>query len=107
MYEFKNIIWNSALYIHILTAAVPLIVGPFLFINELRNKYLNTHRVVGKIYVICIFISGLIGIYLTLFAFGGILAKLGFFLLDLAWIYTTYKAYSYIRNKNLNFMKNG
>lgn len=101
MFELKSIPWNVALYIHIITAVLSLIIGPFLFIKKWRNKYLNTHRKLGKIYVISIIISSLVGIYLSLFAFGGTIAKIGFICLDVAWLFTTMKAYKHIRNKQL------
>lgn len=99
MFKMNSPLWNTALYIHIITAAFPLVIGPFLFIKKLRNRYLNLHRNFGKVYVLTILISSIVGIYLSFYAHGGILAKLGFLCLALAWLYTTYKAYKYIRKK--------
>jgi uncharacterized membrane protein len=99
MFKMNHQLWNTALYIHIITAALPLVIGPFLFVKKLRNKYLQVHRNAGKIYVIMILVSSVVGIYLSFYAHGGILAILGFLCLDLAWLYTTYKAFNYIRNK--------
>ncbi|RXI96379.1 DUF2306 domain-containing protein [Anaerobacillus alkaliphilus] len=99
MFKMENQLWNIALYIHIITAALPLVIGPFLFIKKWRNRHLQLHRNFGKIYVITILISSIVGIYLSFYAHGGFLAKLGFFGLSLAWLYTTFKAYKYIRNK--------
>ncbi|WP_456276328.1 DUF2306 domain-containing protein [Bacillus sp. AK128] len=101
MFEMKNGLWNIALYIHIVTAALPLIMGPFLFIKKLRNRNLLLHRNLGKAYVLMILISSTVGIYLSFYAHGGIFAILGFLCLDLAWLYTTFKAYQYIRKKQL------
>ncbi|MFN7249937.1 MAG: DUF2306 domain-containing protein [Anaerobacillus sp.] len=99
MFKMENQLWNIAMYIHIMTAALPLVIGPFLFVKKWRNRYLELHRNFGKIYVIMILISSIVGIYLSFYAHGGFLAKLGFLLLSLAWIYTTFKAFKYIRNK--------
>lgn len=99
MFKMNNTLWNIALYIHIVTAALPLIVGPFLFIKKLRTRHLKLHRNFGKAYVLMIFVSSIVGIYLSFYAHGGILAVLGFFCLDLIWFYATYKAYRYIRKK--------
>ncbi|MBE4909624.1 DUF2306 domain-containing protein [Bacillus luteolus] len=99
MFAMNHQLWNIALYIHILTAFLPLIIGPFLFVKKLRNKYLQGHRYAGKVYVVMIIISSLVGIYLAFYAHGGILAILGFLCLDILWFYTTWKAYKYIRNK--------
>ncbi|MCL7745569.1 DUF2306 domain-containing protein [Halalkalibacter alkaliphilus] len=99
MFKMTNQLWNIALYIHIITAAFPLVIGPFLFIKKLRNRNLNLHRNLGKIYVLTILISSIAGIYLSFYAHGGILAILGFLCLNVAWLYTTFKAYTYIRKK--------
>jgi uncharacterized membrane protein len=99
MFKMENQLWNIAMYIHIMTAALPLVIGPFLFVKKWRNRNLELHRNFGKIYVIMILISSVVGIYLSFYAHGGFLAKLGFLLLSLAWIYTTFKAFKYIRNK--------
>jgi uncharacterized membrane protein len=101
MFKMENQLWNIAMYIHIMTAALPLVIGPFLFVKKWRNRYLELHRNFGKVYVIMILISSVVGIYLSFYAHGGVLAKLGFLFLSLAWIYTTFKAYKHIRNKQL------
>ncbi|MDT8860247.1 DUF2306 domain-containing protein [Alkalihalobacillus sp. MEB130] len=101
MFQMNNQLWNIALYIHIITAAFPLVIGPFLFIKKLRSRNLHIHRNLGKVYVVTILISSTGGIYLSFYAHGGILAILGFLCLDVAWLYTTFKAYKYIRNKQL------
>lgn len=101
MFKMNHQLWNLALYTHILTAALPLVIGPFMFVKKLRNRYITLHRNVGKVYIIMIFISSLVGIYLSFYAHGGFLAKLGFLFLDFAWLYTTFKAYKYILKKQL------
>lgn len=101
MFRMNNQLWSIALYIHIITAAIPLVLGPFLFIKKLRNLHLQVHRNLGRVYVLMILTSSIVGIYLSFYAHGGILAILGFIGLDLTWLYTTYKAYKYIRKKHL------
>lgn len=101
MYDLHFKPWNYALYLHIFTAALALFIGPFQFIKTFRDRQMRLHRIMGKIYVISILTSGVFGIYLSYFAFGGIVAKLGFLFLDLSWLYTTYFAYKYIRNKRI------
>ncbi len=99
MFKMEHQLWNIGLYIHIITAALPLVIGPCLFVKKWRNRHLQLHRNLGKVYVITIVISSIVGIYLAFYAHGGFIGKLGFMLLSLAWLYTTLKAYKYIRNK--------
>jgi uncharacterized membrane protein len=98
MYDFHYQPWNSVLICHIITASLAIVIGPFQFLKKVRNKRKEFHRNLGKIYVVSIFMSGLTGIYLSYFVFGGIFSKLGFFSLSMAWLITTYIAYKYIRN---------
>ncbi len=44
------------------------------------------HRLMGYVYVISISASGIVGLYLSLFATGGWVAGLGFFGLDVLWV---------------------
>lgn len=101
MYDFHHKPWNLVLSAHIITASLAIVIGPFQFFKRLRNKRLQLHRNLGKIYVVSIFISGVTGIYLSYFAFGGIISKLGFFFLSIAWLFTTYLAYKHIRKKRI------
>ncbi|KAA0544616.1 DUF2306 domain-containing protein [Bacillus sp. BGMRC 2118] len=101
MYDFHYKPWNSILLIHIITASLAILIGPFQFFNRIRQKRKMLHRNLGKVYVVSIFASSVTGIYLSYFAFGGLLSKLGFFTLSIVWLVTTYLAYKYIRMKQI------
>jgi uncharacterized membrane protein len=60
------------------------------------------HRTFGKGYVLAVMVSGTSGLYISIFASGGIVAALGFALLAVAWLYTTIRAYSSIRNRTIS-----
>ncbi|MEH7390148.1 DUF2306 domain-containing protein, partial [Bacillus sp. JJ1474] len=101
MYDFHYQPWNIVLFAHIMTASLAILIGPFQFFKKLRNKRKSLHRNMGKIYVVSILISGITGIYLSYFAFGGVISKLGFFSLSTAWLITAYLAYKNIRMKRI------
>ncbi|CEG25461.1 DUF2306 domain-containing protein [Bacillus sp. B-jedd] len=101
LYDFHYKPWNAVLLAHIITASIAIVIGPFQFSKKSRQKKLHLHRNIGKIYVGLIMISGITGIYLSYYAFGGIISKLGFLALSIAWLLTTYLAYKYIRKKNI------
>lgn len=106
MYKMEYKLWNYMLYIHIITAAAAIMIGPFQFLqNRKKPGHLAIHRSLGKIYVLSILISGLTGVYLSFYAFGGFLSKLGFLALSIAWLVTTYYAYFYIKRKNIPLHK--
>ena len=95
-------VWKIAFYGHISFGGLALLVGWSQFIRKLRAKRLNLHRNLGKIYVISALVSGLCGIYLGFFATGGIVSSIGFISLGLIWLFTTLRAYTAIKNKDLS-----
>lgn len=94
------------LYIHVFAMMAPLIIGPVQFLlrrltsETRRAKYLPLHRWLGRIYVTGALIGGLSGLYLAIYAFGGFASTLGFGLLAVLTLTTTWIAYLRIRAKN-------
>lgn len=97
-----NQLWNWAFYQHIILGGIALLTGWSQFNTSFRNKNLNFHRLLGKVYIISCLLSGAAALYLAFFATGGIIAGLGFGFLGVFWIYTTTQAYLSIRKKFVN-----
>jgi uncharacterized membrane protein len=87
------------IYFHIFPSLLALVLGPFQFNEKLRNSKTYLHRLLGKVYLLCVLIGGLSGLYMAQFSFGGMISHLGFALLAVLWIFTGYKAYSSIIRK--------
>ncbi|MCY9670053.1 DUF2306 domain-containing protein [Paenibacillus alginolyticus] len=105
--DFHVTPWVYFLYAHIATGALALLIGPFqIFRKQSNNIAQRIHRRLGKIYVACIMLSGLINIYLSMFASGGWVARTGFFTMDLIWMYTTYMAVAKIMRKDIQAHRN-
>jgi hypothetical protein len=97
-----NIFWRTAFYIHITGGMIALLVGPFQFFRTVRNKMIKWHRKLGKAYLVAIlFLAGPSGLFMAFYAEGGAVAVVGFSIMALLWIYTTYMAYESIRKKNI------
>ena len=92
------------LYSHVIASSVALLIGPFQFLPRLRQKkYLKLHRWMGRVYLgVGIVIGGLSGLYLSLFAHGGLVNVIGFGLLAILWLYTGGMAYAAIRRGDVN-----
>ncbi len=93
---------NLILFVHLVTAIPPLLIGPFLFLRGLlrSKRFRFLHRWLGTIYVFAIFASTITGgILATLNRFGPV-AQWGFGMLAVAWFVTTYYAYRTAREKN-------
>lgn len=86
------------IYLHVFASTIALLLGPFQFSGRLRRQLPRLHRVSGRIYLgVGVGVGGLAGLYMATFAYGGMVAKLGFAGLALAWLYTGLRAYHAIR----------
>jgi len=93
-------LWNIAFYGHITIGGLALLIGWLQFSNTLRVKKTELHRILGKIYVISVLISGICGLFIALNATGGIISILGFFTLGLIWLTTTILGFKAIKKGN-------
>lgn len=94
-------IWNIQFYLHIMLGGLALLAGWSQFLKKSRSKYLSTHRLLGKVYMIAVVISGISGLYIAIYAEGGIVAKTGFAGLAISWLFTTIKAFLDVRKGNI------
>jgi len=101
-----NVIWHTAFYIHITFGGIALLIGWTQFSERLRDRYLGTHRMIGKIYVASVMLSSMAGFYIALFASGGITSTLGFGSLAVLWFFTVTKAYTTILKRDIKEHEN-
>lgn len=99
-------IWNTAFYIHIIFGGIALLTGWTQFSTRLRRHYLNTHRFIGKIYVIAVALSSIAALYIAFFATGGLVCVLGFGSLAIIWLISDVKAYSTIKQGHISQHQN-
>ncbi|MDH3699385.1 MAG: DUF2306 domain-containing protein [Flavobacteriaceae bacterium] len=92
-------LYLTGFYTHIFLGGLALLAGFTQFYPKLRKKRLNLHRNLGKIYLICVLLSGTAGLGIAYYATGGWIPAIGFAGLAVAWLYTTANAYVTIRNK--------
>jgi Predicted membrane protein (DUF2306) len=102
-------VWRIAFFVHVLTSMFLLIAGFTQFYNPFKNKMVNIHRTMGKLYmIVLLFLSGPAGFIMSLYANGGLLSQTAFTILSVLWIFFTVKAYLAIRNRDFvqhgNFM---
>ena len=63
--------WYSMLFIHITTSIVALVIGPFTLSTKFRDRNINRHRIVGRIYMVGILLGAFLD-YTYLFCYGRI-----------------------------------
>lgn len=97
----------SFFYTHVYTSIFVLLSG---FLAILRKDFgiRNFHRNMGKVYIFLILIfAAPSGIYMGVFANGGIISKISFVILGILWWFSTLKAYRLARQKNLSSISSG
>lgn len=91
-----------AIYLHVFGAMFALALGPFQFLNGLRARRPVLHRWMGRLYLaLGVGVGGTAGLFMAFHAFGGSLARSGFALLALAWLYTGWQAWRAIRARDI------
>lgn len=98
--------WYSMLFTHITTSIVALVIGPFTLSTKFRERNINRHRIAGRIYMVGILLGGVSGLYLSFYATGGLVAKLGFGLLSVFWLTSAYQALHRVKNKKMKDHRN-
>jgi uncharacterized membrane protein len=84
-------------YIHVTFGGLSLLIGWSQFSERFRRKYLQTHRSIGKVYVVSVLLSSLAGMAIALFATGGAISVIGFEGLAICWLFSDIRAYTSIR----------
>jgi hypothetical protein len=75
---------------HAIVAPFALLLGPFQFVPQIRERHPRVHRWTGRAYVVAALVGGTAALATAPFASGGPVASLGFGLLALAWLGTTF-----------------
>lgn len=96
-----NTIWNLFFYLHIGFGGLSLLTGWSQFSKKIRARNIRLHRILGKIYMIAILISGVSSIYIALYATGGMGPSFGFGTLGVLWLTTSTMAYIAVRKRHI------
>ncbi len=102
----NNNLWNIAFYGHITLGGLALLIGWSQFSKKMRIEKTELHRLIGKIYVISVLISGICSLFIAMYATGGIISILGFFLLGLIWLITTVLSFKAIKAGKIELHEN-
>src|SRR2546423_1704161 len=89
------------IYAHASFGALALALGPFQFHPGLLVRRRALHRRPGTPYAIAAFMTGLGGLYMSIFSYGGMVTPLAFALLGAATAGSTAMAYVMIRRNQI------
>ncbi len=96
-YRLQVIADRDLLIPHTLSGLIALLAGPLQFSSRLRQRHLKFHRVLGRMYVISVFVGALTGIALA----GGRPGLPGTAMQAAAWIVCTTAAFLTARNRQI------
>ena len=92
---------RAGIYAHVFGASVAMALGPFQFSRRLRTRRPTLHRWMGRLYLgVGVLFGGLAGLYMAFYAWGGPVAKAGFAMLAILWLYTGWQAYAAARARD-------
>jgi uncharacterized membrane protein len=94
-YRLQVIADRHLLIPHTLSGVIALLVGPMQFSSRLRQRHLKFHRVLGRVYVISVFVGAFTGIALA----AGRPGLPGTSMQAAAWIVCTVAAFITARNR--------
>jgi uncharacterized membrane protein len=93
----SNPLWVG---LHLIGGTLALMFGPVQFSNWIRTRYLNFHRLSGKIYIIGAFVSGTSALRLSLISACSP-CRVSLFILAVLVLATTFSAWWLIKKKNV------
>ncbi|MFE6050559.1 DUF2306 domain-containing protein [Kitasatospora sp. NPDC056446] len=76
------------LAVHISGASIALAAGPWQFSERLRRRWPQWHRRIGVVYLLGCLVGGVGALLLAPVAYGGVVARIGFACLGVAWLVT-------------------
>jgi uncharacterized membrane protein len=96
-YRLQVIADRELLIPHVLAGIIALLSGPIQFSSRFRQRHLKIHRVLGRVYVFCVFIGAFTGIALA----AGRPGLPGTSMQAAAWIVCTTAAFITARNRQI------
>lgn len=99
-----NSYWHFALYTHIVSSSICILLGAFQFSRTLQNGFTNLHRLFGVLYWIAVLcFAAPSALYMAMFANGGFWAKISFTITAILWfVFTLYAIIAIKRNQIVN-----
>ena len=97
----KDPLWNMAFYIHLPAGIICLLSPFFLFARRYLKRFHRLHESVGKVYVwTTLAVVCPTGMYLALYAKGGLITQVGFMIQGILLGIFTWQGYQSIIRKN-------
>lgn len=100
-YADAPVFFQVALYAHIATATLALVLGPAQFSRRLRRRRPRAHRAVGRTYLLAIAGGAVTGLAILPVNSAGLVGVFGFGALAVLWLVTAWRALDAVRRRDL------
>ncbi|MDA1195732.1 MAG: DUF2306 domain-containing protein [Planctomycetota bacterium] len=99
--QYQDAVWRVAFYVHISGGLLCLLVALPQFSRTLLRRAPRLHRALGWTYVVSVLgFAAPTGMYLAIFAKGGMAGRLGFIVLGAVFFYTTWRGLERVRARD-------
>ncbi len=99
--EAFNGTFKFALYGHIISTPMILLIGIWQVLYRTERKWIQFHRWTGKIYILMILLVGApSGLIMALYAYGGAPGKVNFLILSIFWWISAWLGWKHIKKGN-------
>jgi uncharacterized membrane protein len=88
-------------YVHIVSAGLALVVGPFQFAGVIRRRYRAVHRWIGRTYAVSVAFASVSGLVMAAHSSVAFVGFFGFGTLSVLWGWTTWRGYRAIRDHDV------
>lgn len=104
--HYQDYYWSNKWWLvgHLLGGALALIIGPFQFSTTFRNRFIKTHRNLGKVFIIAIITASLSAMYMSIYVAPqvNISWSISLFVMALVWLTSVLMAYRAIRLRRIS-----
>lgn len=90
-----------AIIAHAVFSSIAIVSGVIQLRRSFRVKYPKVNIRLRYMYFVSVFFGSVTGFYLAFFAYAGFANVVGFSLLAILWLYTTYKAFIFQKHDNM------
>lgn len=87
--------------LHIIPGGIALILGAFQFHSGLRQRFINAHRQMGRVYVAAVLLGAIGGGLLAWYAPHAPATRIGFATLAIIWFYSACMAFTAVRSGDI------
>lgn len=92
---------SISIIVHAVFGAIALFAGTLQLVKRIREKFPVYNIIFRKMYYFSVIISAVSGLYVATYAQGGLVNKMGFFMLDIVWIWSIIQAINSDRKNDM------